>query len=543
MREVALLTSSAGDGLATVVDVLTGTQLSQLKNCWAQPGSTALIAGDFVVSAQVKGTAVHFWAWGTEQPRLKCHAPEKLGPLAVSGDGWLCAGGGVSGRIYLWEVASGTLLRAWDAHYKAVSALTFSPDGGFLYSGGEDAMVSSWNMLAAVDPEGGEALKGGGGGGGGIRSSLPATWTASEHSLPVTCLHAAKGGGRVYSCSLDRSAKAWDACSGRLLLSVACPAFLRAVTTDPAEVFLFAAGGGGIVFQLDISATAIAATASDAAVTASGIFLEDPEHEDHDPSWGLRLPGGDRDGGGSGGGAERRGLQELHGHEKAVTSLSVTSDSTVLVSASEDGTTRSWHVASRQCVQKTEGVGGGGKGVAVSQVLLLPIPEALMIVRAAGRGGGSGGCGRRRQSVPLAPFDKFMRISTGKSKVEGSTAGFDFSAGCTPVVLKSAPCPRGRLGGVFSRGPDAPAAASGLGVRAALEALEGWVDGSQSGTSGSMTKKATRGEEGGEGRGEERAAKVARLEEEIGRLRSENLRWQQVNNTLFQKLGAASKRK
>lgn len=53
MREVALLTSSAGDGLATVVDVLTGTQVTSLKNCSAQPGSTALIAGDFVVSAQV----------------------------------------------------------------------------------------------------------------------------------------------------------------------------------------------------------------------------------------------------------------------------------------------------------------------------------------------------------------------------------------------------------------------------------------------------------------------------------------------------------
>ena len=38
------------------------------------------------VRRQVKGTAVHFWAWGAEQPRLKCHAPEKLGPLAVSGE-------------------------------------------------------------------------------------------------------------------------------------------------------------------------------------------------------------------------------------------------------------------------------------------------------------------------------------------------------------------------------------------------------------------------------------------------------------------------
>lgn len=53
MREVALLTSSAGDGLATVVDVLTGTQVTSLKNCSSLPASTALIGGDFVVSAQV----------------------------------------------------------------------------------------------------------------------------------------------------------------------------------------------------------------------------------------------------------------------------------------------------------------------------------------------------------------------------------------------------------------------------------------------------------------------------------------------------------
>lgn len=59
MREVALLTSSAGDGLATVVDVLTGTQLSSLKHCSSQPGSTALIAGDFVVSAQVMKRGIY----------------------------------------------------------------------------------------------------------------------------------------------------------------------------------------------------------------------------------------------------------------------------------------------------------------------------------------------------------------------------------------------------------------------------------------------------------------------------------------------------
>ena len=48
------------------------------------------------------------------------------------------------------------LLSRWNTRRfgQAVSALTFSLDGCFLYSGGEDAMVSSWNMLAVVDPEG-----------------------------------------------------------------------------------------------------------------------------------------------------------------------------------------------------------------------------------------------------------------------------------------------------------------------------------------------------------------------------------------------------
>lgn len=53
MRELALITCSGGDGLAVVVDVLTGTQVTTLKKCSALPGSTALIAGDFIASAQV----------------------------------------------------------------------------------------------------------------------------------------------------------------------------------------------------------------------------------------------------------------------------------------------------------------------------------------------------------------------------------------------------------------------------------------------------------------------------------------------------------
>ena len=132
----------------------------------------------------------------------------------------------------------------------------------------------------------------------------------------------------------------------------------------------------------------------------------------------------------------------------------------------------------------------------------------------------------RGLSALTPPAPRLQRTQTKLGG--GSNTGFDFSAGCTPVVLKGAHCPRGRLGGVFSRGPGAP----GVGIRAALEALEGSADGvqSRSGGGGPMAGKAASCEEMG---GEERVAKVARLEEEIERLRSENLRWQQVHMLEF----------
>jgi hypothetical protein len=36
---------------------------------------------------------------------------------------------------------------------QAASALCFSHDGGFIYSGGEDAMLSQWNFIDILDTD------------------------------------------------------------------------------------------------------------------------------------------------------------------------------------------------------------------------------------------------------------------------------------------------------------------------------------------------------------------------------------------------------
>lgn len=67
------------------------------------------------------------------------------------------------------------------------------------------------------------------------------------------------------------------------------------------------------------------------------------------------------------------------------------------------------------------------------------------------------------------------------------------------------------------------------GIRAALEAIEGRTAGSYARRDG-FGQEAGGGQKHGEGNGEEneRRNKVARLEQEVERLRRDNLRWQQV---------------
>lgn len=74
--------------------------------------------------------------------------------MLATPDGLYVLAGGRSGRVYMWEAASGSLLRTWDAHFKAVTCMAVSSDGGLLFTGSEDTLVKAWAL--------GEVLSGAG---------------------------------------------------------------------------------------------------------------------------------------------------------------------------------------------------------------------------------------------------------------------------------------------------------------------------------------------------------------------------------------------
>ncbi|MCL4254434.1 MAG: TIR domain-containing protein, partial [Anaerolineae bacterium] len=67
--------------------------------------------------------------------------------VTFSPDGAFIASGGADGRIVIWNVENLTQQARWDAHTDGVNTLIFDKDGRFLLSGGENGQIILWNPL------------------------------------------------------------------------------------------------------------------------------------------------------------------------------------------------------------------------------------------------------------------------------------------------------------------------------------------------------------------------------------------------------------
>ncbi len=160
--------------------------------------------------------ALDVWGLDKESALHKFFVGEPVGVVASSPDGAFFAGGSLAGAAYVWETATGKLLRTWPAHFKAVSAMAFTPDGSVLVTGGDDTVVSAWSLSTLLDP----ALA--------SHPSPAPTHSWAEHSLPVTALTTGLcdggGAGLIVSASADRTCKMWTLGGGHLLRTIELPA-------------------------------------------------------------------------------------------------------------------------------------------------------------------------------------------------------------------------------------------------------------------------------------------------------------------------------
>ncbi|KZT23719.1 WD40 repeat-like protein [Neolentinus lepideus HHB14362 ss-1] len=114
---------------------------------------------------------------------------EKISSVAINPSGeWLAFGAKKLGQLLVWEWQSESYVLKQQGHYFDMNTLSYSSDGQYIATGGDDGKVKVWNTTSGF-----------------------CFVTFSEHSSAVSAIEFAKQGQQVlFSASLDGTVRAFD---------------------------------------------------------------------------------------------------------------------------------------------------------------------------------------------------------------------------------------------------------------------------------------------------------------------------------------------
>lgn len=539
-----VVSSSAAEGVALAWDLETGTVVNVCRGNAAPAHGLAVLVGERALGAAATPVAVvaaqclparkaggaqpaaamiHTWQWGRENAVQRSGTSERVACVAVAPRAGVLLAGTATGAVCAWDVRSGALLAAWDAHMKRVACVRATPDAALICTAGDDAAVHAFALPMFV-PISGVTSSGSGNGSNSGHNNIGGTVTDvrplrsfTQHTLAVTDIAflgaagAAHGAtalrGRLCSVSLDHSLRVWDLATGAALAHVLFPTLLTGVACDPCARFIVVAAADGRLRRVDLAAPLSTSSSSASTSSSSGTTTGTSTTDALGPfsaaaaaaTMGMRQQQQQQQQQ-DGEMLELGAAQEYRGHTRPVTSVAVNSDGTRLVSASLDGRVLVWDTESRQPVLTFT-----GHTAAVSCVATARLPA--LIADAS-------------QPLAIAPLSKHLqprvRVDPGVCRRAALTVPFAPTAALAASV-------RDVLGGPSDDALFAEALAATAPGTAARPVA---------------TPLAPHTEEGAEG--EEGAAAsdgvVTRedLLAEIAALRESEARWKEAANNLFQ---------
>lgn len=212
-------------------------------------------SGGLVFQLENNKATLNVFSWQRDHPLQRIILPSKLSCIACSPNGELVAGGSFDGRIFLWQIATGDLLASFDAHYRSVTVLKWTPDGAGLVTGSEDARILVWSLAGLLAPHDQTSSS--------ITSSEhnPTPYcTLADHNLAITDLHISGGcfphQTTILSSSTDASVKLWDLRTRSLLSTFVFEQPIHSVVLDCTERFFFAAtsstSSDNLIYRIDL---------------------------------------------------------------------------------------------------------------------------------------------------------------------------------------------------------------------------------------------------------------------------------------------------
>ncbi|XAR61901.1 hypothetical protein NMG60_11016447 [Bertholletia excelsa] len=335
MEPELVIASSPIDAGIGCWDLHSGAEHLRFRSCISPPHGLVSVGGRFLASSQLRepsasSGSVLYWSWNKPHVEVKSFPAEPINPLVSNGDGTYIIGGGVSGDIYLWEVATGRLLKKWHAHYRAVTCLVLCDNQSLLISGAEDGSVRVWSLLMMFDDMRRDQAK------------HLYEYSFSEHTLRVTDIATGYGGCNaiLLSASEDHTCKIWSLSRGKLLRNVVFPSIIDAIALDPGEHVFYAGGRDGKIYI----------AALNAEVTPNN-------------NYGMYIIG------------------TLADQSKAVTCLAFCADGVLLVSGHEDGMVRVWDTKTRNIIRVFKHAKGPVSNIVVIRSALWLNPQFSSVRR------------------------------------------------------------------------------------------------------------------------------------------------------------------
>ncbi|CAA7056015.1 unnamed protein product [Microthlaspi erraticum] len=259
--EISIVASSSIEGEIGSWDLKTGKALLKFKPC-ASPAHGLTAVGDkFLAASQLRkdrnasdssgsgsnSGSIFFWSWNKPQVEVRSFLLEPILALAANSEGTYIVGGsgGKPGYIYLWEVATGKLLKKWHGHYRSVTCLVFSGDDSLLVSGSEDGSIKVWSLIRLFDDLQSQ------------QGNAPPEHYFTEHTMSVTDIVMDYGGcnALIVSASEDRTCKVWSLAKGKLLRSIVFPSAINALALDPCGSVFYAGGRDSKIYIGAMNAT------------------------------------------------------------------------------------------------------------------------------------------------------------------------------------------------------------------------------------------------------------------------------------------------
>lgn len=146
-----LIVSASADQQMHVWDMETAVLVHTGKGCTSGQHALAVLSSHWldtraVFACQQDKPIINYYNLQKSACCARWVVPEVLGCIRVSSSGAYLVGGGISGSMYIWELATGHLLRVWDAHYNKVSVLQFSANDSMVLTAGHDSAIHIFKM-------------------------------------------------------------------------------------------------------------------------------------------------------------------------------------------------------------------------------------------------------------------------------------------------------------------------------------------------------------------------------------------------------------